>query len=99
MNPDFEQVQLYTLGYGSRSLDDFLALLHRFDIGCLVDVRTSPYSRHRPEFSKQPLDASLRDAGIRYVFQGDSLGGRPDDPDCYVDGKVDYDRLAEKEAY
>jgi uncharacterized protein (DUF488 family) len=90
---------VYTLGYGARSLDDFLALLRRFDIACLVDVRTSPYSRHRPEFSKQPLDTALKTAGIRYVFQGDSLGGRPDDPDCYTDGRVDYNRLAEKESY
>jgi uncharacterized protein (DUF488 family) len=97
--PDVQQDCLYTLGYGSRTLDDFVALLRRFDIGCLVDVRTSPYSRHRPEFSKQPLDTALKEAGVRYVFQGDSLGGRPDDVECYVDGKVDYGRLAEKESY
>lgn len=99
MSAEAHQHTLFTLGYGSRSLDDFLGLLSRFDIGCLVDVRTSPYSRHRPEFSKQPLDAALKTAGIRYVFQGDSLGGRPEDPECYVDGKVDYARVAEKDSY
>jgi uncharacterized protein (DUF488 family) len=36
---------------------------------------------------------------IRYVFMGQELGGRPADPDCYVDGKVDYDRVREKSFY
>ena len=36
---------------------------------------------------------ALAAQGIRYVFVGDSLGGRPDDPACYVDSRVDYDRV------
>ena len=24
---------------------------------------------------------------------GDTLGGQPQDPDCYTDGKVDYDKV------
>lgn len=99
MSDEALPIAVFSIGYGSRSLDDCLALLRRFDIACLVDVRTSPYSRHRPEFSRQSLDASMKAAGIRYVFQGDSLGGRPDDPGCYVDGKVDYERLTSLESF
>lgn len=37
----------------------------------------------------------LEKAGVRYVFMGDSLGGRPASKDFYdTDGKVNYDRLA-----
>lgn len=90
---------IYTVGYGARSFDEFVALLRRYEIACLVDVRSAPYSRYRPEFSKQALDLALSAQSIRYVFLGNALGGRPDDPDCYVAGKVDYDRVGEKEGY
>ena len=93
------ECSVFTIGYGSRTLEEFLAVLKGNRISCLLDVRTAPYSRFRPEFSKQALEASLKERGIRYVFLGGGLGGRPDAPDCYVDGKVDYERLKEKEFY
>jgi uncharacterized protein (DUF488 family) len=37
----------------------------------------------------------LYDAGIKYVFLGKELGARTNDATCYVDGRVQYRRLAE----
>ena len=91
---------IYTIGYGARELDAFLSTLHRYGIAYLIDVRSRPYSRFKPEFSKERLEESLRQAGIRYVFMGDSLGGRPDDPACYdSQGKVDYAAVAQQAFY
>ncbi len=90
------EVPIYTIGYGDRTLDDFIAALHANAIAYLLDVRTAPYSRFKPEFSKEALAKALAAQGIRYVFVGDSLGGRPDDPACYVDGRVDYDKVRER---
>ncbi len=81
---------IITIGYGNRSLEDLIALLRGESVEYLVDVRTSPHSRFKPEFSAAPLDASLKAVGIRYVFMGDSLGGRPPDAACYEDGHVVY---------
>jgi uncharacterized protein (DUF488 family) len=64
-----------------------------------VDVRSAPYSRFKPEFSKEPLQATLSENGIRYEFLGQELGGRPESPECYVDGKVDYERVRAAEFY
>ncbi len=89
-------VPIYTVGYGDRSLDAFMAVLRANAIAYLLDVRTAPYSRFKPEFNKEALAKALAVQGIRYVFVGDSLGGRPDDPTCYVDGRVDYDRVRER---
>ena len=82
---------VFTIGYGSRSLAEFVDALKTYEIEFLIDVRSQPYSRFKPEFSKQPLSKSMREAGIRYVFMGNQLGGRPDDPDCYREGLLDYD--------
>ncbi|MCS6845667.1 MAG: DUF488 domain-containing protein [Caldilineales bacterium] len=90
---------VYTVGYGQRTVEELAALLHRYDITTLVDVRSAPYSRHRPEFNKDALAAALDRHGIRYVYLGDALGGRPTDPDCYVNGRVDYERVKEKPFY
>lgn len=90
---------VYTIGYGSRTVEEMLALLQQYGIQYLLDVRSSPYSRFKPEFGKEQLEAALRPHHIRYVFLGQELGGRPADPDCYVDGKVDYDRVREKAFY
>jgi uncharacterized protein (DUF488 family) len=93
------RIPIYTIGYGARSVDALIAVLKQNDIAFLIDIRTAPYSRYKPEFSKDALETSLTKAGIRYLYLGDALGGRPADPDCYVDGKVDYARLREKPFY
>lgn len=90
---------IFTIGYGARSVEQLAAALRANDIAYLIDVRTAPYSRYKPEFSKDALEAALKSCGIRYLFMGDSLGGRPDDPTCYVDDKVDYARVQSKPFY
>lgn len=45
--------------------------------GVLLDVRGSPYSKFKPEFSKEVLQLRLERARIRYLFMGDTLGGSP----------------------
>ena len=87
------------IGYGVRTLDALVETLHARDIAYLIDVRTRPYSRFKPEFSKDALDAALKQQGIRYVFMGDSLGGMPDDPACYENGKVSYEWVREKKFF
>lgn len=84
---------IYTIGYGTREIVDFIQTLQSHGITYLVDVRSRPYSRYKPDFSKAALENHLRQHGIRYVFMGDTLGGQPDDPDCYTDGKVDYGKV------
>jgi uncharacterized protein (DUF488 family) len=88
-----QRAPLFTIGYGARTLEEFVTILQTNRIEFLIDVRSSPYSKFRPEFSKEPLQARLERAGIRYLFMGDALGGQPRDPACYTDGKADYDKI------
>ena len=84
---------IYTIGYGNRSIAELIEVLHQHAIAYLIDVRSAPYSRYKPEFSKAPLANELERHSIRYVFMGDAVGGRPDDETCYVNGKVDYEKV------
>jgi uncharacterized protein (DUF488 family) len=92
-------IPIYTVGYGNRSVDDFVKLLQEYDIKFLVDIRSQPYSRFNPDFSKDALEKRLKQHSIRYIFMGETLGGRPKDGSCYVDGRVDYARVREKSFY
>jgi uncharacterized protein (DUF488 family) len=70
-----ENEKLYTVGYGNRVPADFFHLLQSQSIQMLVDVRTTPYSRFRPQFNKNSLAKTLLAIGIEYIFKGEELGG------------------------
>lgn len=88
-----------TVGHSNHPIEAFLNLLARNRVTALADVRSTPYSRHQPQFNKDALARSLREHGIRYVFLGRELGARSDDPNCYVNGRVQYRRLAQTESF
>jgi len=91
------QKPIYTIGYGAREIEAFVAVLSDYHIKFLLDVRSKPYSRFKPDFSKHTLENHIQAHNIRYIFMGDTLGGQPDDPSCYdEEGKVNYDIVAQK---
>jgi uncharacterized protein (DUF488 family) len=85
---------LCTIGHSTHSIEQFLPLLVKNGITALADVRSAPYSRFAPQFNREPLAASLRTAGVSYVFVGRELGARSEDPACYREGRIDFARLA-----
>ena len=84
-----------TIGHSSHTLERFMALLQQYRVTALADVRSMPYSRFSPQFNRTPLKEHLSENGIRYVFLGRELGARPEDPSCYIDGRVQYRKLAQ----
>lgn len=85
---------IFSIGHGSRKLNDFINLLKKFQIKYVIDVRSKPRSRFHPHFNKESLTLHLKEANIRYVFMGDLLGGIPKDDKCYdEDGRVDYESI------
>lgn len=90
---------VYTIGHSNREFADLLALLRQHEINAVGDVRSQPYSRRYPQFSREPLEKALKEAGIQYVFLGRELGARSDDPKCYENGSVKYERIAATELF
>lgn len=92
-------MDIATIGHSTHSIEHFLSLLTHNGISAIADVRSTPYSRHNPQFSREALKASLKGAGIAYVFLGKELGARSDDPRHYESGRVLYKRVAESELF
>jgi len=90
---------VYTIGHSNHPIENFIDLLRQHGITAIADVRSSPYSRHNPQFNMKALAAALKKAGIAYVFLGEELGARPKDPACYNNGSVDFGRLAAREQF
>lgn len=66
---------IYTIGYGLKKIDEFVSKLQESKIKVLVDVRTRPFSRWNPRFSKSSLEAELAKQDIKYLWRGNNLGG------------------------
>jgi len=97
MNDD--KVTVYTIGHSNSKLEDVVKLLMENGITILLDVRSQPYSKYAQEFNRRNLEKGNGRFGFEYRFAGDYLGGRPNDKTCYDNGKVNYDRLAEKDFF
>jgi uncharacterized protein (DUF488 family) len=88
-------VEIYTIGHSTQPGESFVALLQCHAVATVADVRSQPHSRRNPQFNRDRLAAALASAGIEYVFLGRELGARSEDPSCYVDDCVQYQRLAQ----
>jgi uncharacterized protein (DUF488 family) len=66
---------VFTIGHSTHSLQEFVQLLREHEIKRIADVRSIPKSRHVPQFNRETLEASLREAGLGYTHLA-ALGGR-----------------------
>jgi uncharacterized protein (DUF488 family) len=93
MNP------LFTIGHSDHSVLRFLSLLSTHKVEALADVRSHPYSKRLPQFSRENLESAVESAGVRYVFLGRELGARREETECYVEGRARYDLIAQTPAF
>lgn len=88
-----KQGNLYSIGHGNKDIEKFIDELKVFNIDYLIDIRSKPYSKFNQQFNQGELKESLSKENIKYTFLGKELGGLPEDPSCYTNGHVDYDKL------
>ena len=89
-----------TLGHSTLTSRELLDILRKHHTGTLVDVRSTPYSRHVPQYNRETIRQFLEGAGIDYVYLGGSLGGRPSRNDLLTaEGRADYDLMAREPAF
>lgn len=83
MSTDDASPLVLTIGHSTHPIEAFIRLLDVHGARCVVDVRTVPRSRRNPQFDKESLPQSLKQAGLGYVH-APGLGGlrhaKPDSP-------------------
>jgi hypothetical protein len=83
-----------TIGHSNLAADRFIALLQQAGVSAIADVRSLPFSRWCPWFSRKPLTERLASERMGYLAFGDALGGRPQKRQLYRDGVADYEAMA-----
>jgi len=68
---------ILTAGYGNRGFGPFIELLKRHGVTHLVDVRSVPQSSYWEDFRRARLEQIVPPTGLKYVYMGDTLGGKP----------------------
>jgi uncharacterized protein (DUF488 family) len=87
--------RVLTIGHSNHTVEHFLSLLKAQSVQVVVDTRSQPYSKYATQFDHEALKPVLQDAGIRYLYLGRELGGRPEGDEFYDgEGHVLYDRVA-----
>ena len=66
---------MFTIGHGTRPVEELVEMLREAGVQTLVDVRRFPGSRRNPQFNQPPLAAALAGAEIEYRHAVE-LGGR-----------------------
>lgn len=64
--PRGQKMNIYTIGYEGIDLDAFMALLKKYQIETVIDIREFPGSR-KPGFAKTALSNALKLSGIEYL--------------------------------
>lgn len=91
---------IFTIGHSNQTFEALLANLRAYEIDAVVDVRSQPVSKYTPHFNRGDLTWRLQEAGIKYAFMGDTLGGRPDGREFYDEqGYVRYDLWSASDAF
>ena len=94
--PGRDKPEIFTVGHSNHTVEALLALLGQHRVEVLVDTRSSPYSRYAEQFNQQPLREAVQLGGMRYVYLGRELGGRPDGEEFYdEEGHVLYGKVSE----
>jgi uncharacterized protein (DUF488 family) len=66
--------RIWTVGHGTRPVEELIDDLDGVGVRRLVDVRTAPGSRRNPQFSREALSSALERRGLAYGWEKD-LGG------------------------
>lgn len=91
---------IYTIGHSSHTIENFVNLLKEYDINCIVDVRSTPYSKFHSQFNRENIKSELKKHGIYYIFMGEELGARRSDRSLYtIKGYLDFEKTVKSSKF
>ena len=92
---------VFTIGHSTHDIDYFIGLLKTYEINCLIDVRSQPYSKFAPQFNKDELISKLTSEKILYAHFGKEFGARHTESSLLDDSgkKVDFDKVRKSDEF
>lgn len=94
------QLSCLTIGHSDLPVEAFVYYLHKIRVDCIIDVRSTPYSKYQPQYNREEISRVLKQENIEYRYMGDDLGGRYSDPALlFPDGTVNYQKVSETQKF
>lgn len=88
------KIEIYTLGHSNYPFDKFIEILKKYDINCVVDIRSTPYSKYNTQYNKEFLHETLKNLGYTYIYMADEFGAKRKTKVSYNDeGYADFDKV------
>lgn len=91
--------EIYTIGYSSFKIEDFIQTLKNNNITCVIDVRSNPFSEYFQDYNKDILEKKLKKENIMYRNYKKEFGARQEDPSFYPKGYLDFDLFTKSEQF
>lgn len=92
-----KKYKIYTIGYTSfPSPDEFLTALKRYNISCVIDVRSYPVaSEFYMFYSRSSLEPFLQKNHIIYRNYAKEFGARQENRKYYTNGCLDFEKFTQ----
>lgn len=84
---------VYTIGYTAFSVNEFIEVIKHYNINCVIDVRSSPFSNYYNDYNKDNLESTLKKHNILYRNYANEFGARQTNPIFYSGDIVDFDKF------
>lgn len=90
---------IYTIGYSGFSIEQFISILNRYEIKCVIDVRSNPISNHYIEYNKEILEKTLAKSDILYRNYAVQFGARQENQRYFTDGYLDFTKFVKSDMF
>ena len=91
---------VFTIGYTAFDIEKFVAVLKKYKVSCLIDVRSTPKSSYYKDFDDVNLAPTLKRHNILYRNYKDEFGARQDNKDFYnAKGYLDFEVFAKSQQF
>lgn len=87
-------IEIYAIGHSNYPLDKFIEYLKKYNINCVVDIRSVPYSKYNNQYNKEFLQGYLKKLGYTYIHMPDEFGVKRKVRESYnSEGYADFDKV------
>lgn len=84
--------RIYTIGHSTEPTECLINRLRQYQITCVVDVRSIPYSQFAHQYNGNFIKGILHEAQIVYLHMGKEFGARQDSERYYnAEGILDFE--------
>lgn len=91
--------EIFTIGYSCFEIGKFVEILKKYNINCVIDVRSNPNSKFYTDYNKDELMSVLKVNNIYYRNYAKEFGARQENPKYYTDGYLDFGKFAKSESF